>query len=168
MILLAQKRQNLKEFAYKKQGPIDGLVNGILNAVITYFLLSGVDKVLIMSPPGSDFTHSLMGSLLIPAIVIAFSISLMTTNTTIKKGLKGEVEPRLESKVSWTKTAITRGLDRAILNVLVVYGVGGIFVQFSTNFEIGRLAASIAVFIMAVGIAYIESVSATLRTLKLG
>jgi hypothetical protein len=158
----------IKEFAYKKQGPIDGLVNGLLNAVITYFLLSGFDKVPIMSPPGGDFSHSLMGSLLLPAIVIAFAISLMTTNATIKKRLKGDVEPRLESKVSWTKAAITRGLGRAILNVLLVYGVGGIIVQFSPDFEISRLAASFAVLIMAGGIAYMESVSATLRTLKLG
>ena len=34
--------------------------------MITYFLLSGVDKVLIMSPPGGEFTHSLIGSLVGP------------------------------------------------------------------------------------------------------
>ena len=155
---------DIKDFAYKKQAPTDGLVNGILNGIVTYFLLSGYSSVPVLSTPGGDFSHSLLGSLVMPAIVIAFVISLLTTKTTIKKRINGEVTPPLSAGVSWAKRAWQRGLGRAILNVFVVYGLGGIIMQFSPDMRVSRITAAIIVFVMAGGIAYIESVSAVLRT----
>ncbi|MFK5857142.1 MAG: hypothetical protein QM503_13510 [Bacteroidota bacterium] len=158
----------IKDFAYKKQGLTDGLVNGVLNGMVTYFMLSGIDHVAIISSPGGDITKSLMGSMLLPAVIIAFVISLLTTKTTIKKRLKGDVTPKLDSSYSWVKGAIIMGFVRSVVNLLVVYGIGGIFVQIDPNFTLSTTGAAIAVFIMAGVIAYIESVSAIRRTLKEG
>ncbi len=158
----------IKDFAFKKQGLTDGLINGVLNGIVTYFMLSGIDHVAIISSPGGDITKSLMGSMLLPAVIIAFVISLLTTKTTIKKRLKGEVMPKLESTYSWVKGAWIMGLARAIVNILVVYGVGGIFIQINPDFTLSVIGAAIAVFLMAGIIAYIESVSAIRRTLKEG
>lgn len=158
----------IQDFAYKKQGLTDGLVNGVLNGAVTYFMLKGVDHVAIISSPGGDITKSLMGSMLLPAVIIAFVISLLTTKVTIKKRLKGDVLPKLESTYSWVKGAWLMGSIRAIINVLVVYGIGGIFVQINPDFTLSTIGAAIAVFLMAGVIAYIESVSAIRRTLKEG
>ena len=158
----------IKDFAYKKQGLTDGLVNGVLNGVVTYFMLSGIDHVAIISSPGGDITKSLMGSMLLPAVIIAFVISLLTTKTTIKKRLKGDVIPKLDSTYSWVKGAVLMGFVRSVVNLLVVYGIGGIFVQINPDFTLSLIGAAIAVFLMAGIIAYIESVSAIRRTLKEG
>ncbi len=123
---------------------------------------------MIISSPGGDITKLLMGSMLLPAIIIAFVISLLTTKITISKRLKGDVLPKLESTYSWVKGAWLMGLIRAIANSLVVYGIGGIFVQINPDFTLSNLGAAMAVFLMAGVIAYFESVSAIRRTLKVG
>jgi hypothetical protein len=61
----------IREFAFKKQAPVDGLVNAVLNGVITYFLLAGLTDIPVISHPGSAFSQSLLGTLVMPAIVIA-------------------------------------------------------------------------------------------------
>ncbi len=155
---------NIKDFAYKKQAPTDAAVNGVLNGIVTYFLLSGYAAVPVLSPPGGDFSHSLLGTLVPPAIVIAFVISLLTSKATVKKRIKGEVTPPLSAGVSWARRAWQQGLARAILNVFVVYGLGAMIMQISPDIQVPRLAAAIIVFFMAGVIAYIESVSAVLRT----
>ena len=157
----------IEDFAYKKQGPTDAGVNAILNGIVTYFLLSGYNTVAVISAPGGDFTHSLMGTLVAPAVVIAFVISLVTTKATIKKRVKGEVTPALSGGAIWVKAAWGKGLLRAIINILVVYGIGGIIVQISPNLEVSRVAAAIIVGAIAGIIAYIESVNAVLATNKL-
>lgn len=154
----------IKEFAFRKQAPTDAAVNAALNGVVTYFLLSGYTDVPIMSEPGGDFSHSLMGTLIVPAIIIAFVISMLTTRATINKRIKGEVIPPLDPGVSWSKRAWQWGLSRAVLNVFVVYGLGGMILQVSPDLRVSRMAAAIIVAIMAGVIAYIESASAVLRT----
>jgi hypothetical protein len=156
--------RTIKEFAYKKQAPTDAVVNGILNGGLTFFLLSGYSTVPVLSAPGGEFTHSLLGSLVMPAIVIAFVISMMTSKTTIKKRIKGDVTPPLKEGVVWTRKAWKRGIRNAIINIFVVYGVGGMILQFSPDIQIPRLGAALIVFVVAAVIAYIESVSAILNT----
>lgn len=158
---------NIEDFAYKKQGPTDAGVNAILNGVVTYFLLSGYITVAVISAPGGDFTHSLMGTLVAPAVIIAFVISLLTTKVTIKKRVKGEVTPALSDGATWVKGAWGKGLFRALINILVVYGIGGIIVQISPDLEVSRVTAAISVGAIAGIIAYIESVNAVLATNKL-
>jgi hypothetical protein len=158
---------NLEDFAYKKQGPTDAGLNAIVNGAVTYFLLSGYATVAVISSPGGDFTHSLMGTLVAPAVLIAFVISLVTTKGTIKKRVKGEVTPSLPEGLNWSGSAWKKGLIRAVINILVVYGIGGIIVQISPNLEVPRGAAAIIVATIAGIIAYIESVNAVLATNKL-
>jgi hypothetical protein len=155
---------NIKDFAYKKQAPTDAAVNGVLNGFMTWFLLSGFTSVPVLSTPGGDFSHSLLGTLVMPAVVLAFIISMVTSKMTINKRIKGEVTPSLTKGVKWAGRAFKHGIGRAILNVFIVYGLGGIILQFAPDILISRLAASIIVFLMAGILAYIESASAVLRT----
>ena len=154
----------IREFAFKKQAPKDGLVNAVLNGVITYFLLAGVADIPVISTPGSGFTHSLLGTLVIPAIIIAFVISLLTSRIAVKKRIKVEITPPLNAGVPWVKGALKWGIARAVLNVFIVYGLGGMLIQISPDMRVSRLAAAITVFVMAGVLAYIESASAVLRT----
>lgn len=158
---------NIKDFAYKKQAPVDAAVNGVMNGVTTWFLLSGYTTVPILSAPGGDFSHSLLGTLVMPAIIIAFIISMMTSKTTIKKRINGDITPTLNKDVKWAGRAFKQGIFRAVLNVFIVYGLGGLLLQFLPNIQIPRLGAAIIVFFMAGIIAYIESASAVLRTPEL-
>jgi len=154
----------IREFALKKQAPKDGLVNAVLNGVLTYFLLSGVADIPVISPPGSGFSHSLLGTLVMPAIVIAFVISLITSKVAVKKRIKGEILPSLDAGVPWVKVALKWGIARAVLNVFIVYGLGGMLIQISPDMRVSRLAAAVIVFVMAGVIAYIESYFAILKT----
>lgn len=155
---------DIKDFAYKKQAPMDAAVNGIMNGVLTWFLLTGFETVPILSIPGGDFSHSLLGTLVMPAIAIAFIISMMTSKVTVKKRIKGEVTPSLNENVPWARKAFKHGIVRAVLNVFIVYGLGGMIIQFSPEIQITRLTAAIIVFFIAGILAYIESVFAVLKT----
>lgn len=158
------KTLTLKEFAFKKQAPTDALTNAVLNGVMTYFLLSGVTDIPVISPPGSQFSHSVLGTLVMPAIVIAFAISLMTSRTAVKKRIKGEITPPLDAGVPWVKGALKLGIARAVLNVFIVYGLGGMLMQISPDMRMSRLAAAMIVFIVAGLLAYTESTFAVLKT----
>ena len=155
---------SIREFAFKKQAPTDAVVNAALNGAVTYVLLAGYADVPILSQPGGDFSHSLMGTLVAPAIMIAFVISLLTTRATIIKRIKGEVTPALDAGVSWSKHAWKWGLSRAVLNLFVVYGLGAMILQVSPDLRISRITAAVIVAVMAAVLAYIESASAVLRT----
>lgn len=155
---------NIKDFAYKKQAPIDSATNAVINGVVTWFMLSGVSTVAIISGPGDSFSLSLMGSLAMPAVMIAFIISLLTTRATVKKRISGELTPELEAGVSWIPSALKWGFIRAIINIIIIYGIGGIITQFNPDLQISRIWAAILVAMIAAIIAYIESVYAVLRT----
>jgi len=154
----------IREFAFKKQAPVDGLVNAVLNGVITYFLLAGVTDIPVISTPGSGFSHSLLGTLVIPAIIIAFVISLLTSRIAVKKRIKGEITPSLDAGVPWVKGALKWGIARAVINVFVVYGLGGMLIQISPDIRVSRVAATMIVFVVAGVLAYIVSATAVLRT----
>jgi len=154
----------LVEFAFKKQAPMDAAGNAVINAVVTWFMLGGTAFVPVISPPGSEFAKSLLGTLAPPAVVIAFIISIVTTRIAIKKRVKGEVLPSLKEGTPWLGNALKWGLIRAVINVLVVYGVGGIIIQFAPDAQVSRLAATVIVGVIAGGLAYLESATAVLRT----
>lgn len=154
----------LADFAFKKQGPLDAGVTALLNIVITWFLLGGVTSVPVISPPGSEFSKSLLGTLVPPAVIIAFAISILTTKIAVGKRIKGDVLPPLKAGTPWLKHALLWGLFRSVINVLVVYGVGGIIVQFAPVAQVSRMAAAVTVGIVAGLLAYIEAVTAVLRT----
>lgn len=154
----------LADFAFKKQGPLDAGVNGLLNIVIPWFLLGGVTSIPVISPPGSEFSKSLLGTLVAPAVIIAFAISILTTKITVGKRIKGEVIPPLRAGTPWLKRALWWGLFRSVINVLVVYGIGGIIIQFAPGAQVSRMGAALSVGIIAGLLAYIEAVTAVLRT----
>jgi hypothetical protein len=154
----------LADFAFKKQGPLDAGVNALLNIVITWFMLGGVASVPVISPPGSEFSKSLLGTLVPPAVIIAFAISILTTKITVGKRVKGEVLPPLKAGTPWLKRALWWGLFRSVINVLVVYGVGGIIIQFAPGAEVSRATAAATVGLIAGLLAYVEAVTAVLRT----
>ena len=51
-----------------------------------------------------------------------------------------------------------------VINLLVVYGIGGIIIQFSPDIEVPRLAATLIVGFIAAILAYLQSATAVLRT----
>ena len=118
----------------------------------------------VISPPGSEFSESLLGTLVAPAVIIAFAISILTTQITVGKRFRGDVLPPLAAGTPWLKHALTWGLFRSVINVLVVYGVGGIIIQFAPHAQVSRMAATLTVGIIAGLLAYIESATAVLRT----
>lgn len=154
----------LVDFAFKKQAPLDAGTNAVINAVITWFMLRGVTSIPVISPPGSEFAKSLLGTLFPPAVVIAFAISILTSKTAVRKRIKGDVLPPLQAGTSWVKNALKWGLIRAVVNILVVYGIGGIIVQFAPDLQVSRSAAALIVGIIAALLAYLESATAVLRT----
>jgi len=158
--------KTLAEFAFKQQAPMDAAGNMALNAVVTWFLLTGSTIVPVISPPGSVFAKSLLGTLVPPAVIIAFVISIVTTRTAIKKRIKGEVLPPFKEGTPWLGNALKWGLIRAIINILVAYGVGGIIIQFDADAHVSRAAAAVIVGLIAGGLAYLESATAVLRTAK--
>lgn len=160
----ARPPKTLVDFAFKHQAPLDAGSNMLLNAVVTWFMLGGLASVAVISPPGSAFAKSLLGTLVPPAVVLAFVISIVTTRTTVKKRIKGEVLPPLKAGTPWLAKALKWGLIRAIVNVLVVYGVGGIIVQFDADAQVSRLSAALIVGVIAGALAYLESATAVLRT----
>lgn len=155
---------SLKDFALKKQGPVDGIVNAVLNVIIPYLLLGGVASVPVVAPPGSQFSQSVLGSLVVPAIVIAFAISLIATKITINKRVKGEVLPALEPEKPWIKWALGWGLFRSVNNLLVVYGFAGIIEQFYPGAEMSRLSAALTIGAIAGVVAYAQSALTVART----
>ena len=118
----------------------------------------------MISPPGSEFSKSLLGTLVPPAVIIAFAISVLTTKITVGKRIKGHVLPPLEAGTPWLKHALWWGLFRSVINVLVVYGVGGIIIQFAPGAQVSRTVATLTVGIIAGLLAYVEAVTAVLRT----
>jgi len=156
--------RELRDFAFKKQAPSDGIVNAVLNLIVTYFMIGDVALVPVVAPPGSSFSKSVLGSLVVPAVLIAFAISLLTTKITISKRIKGEVVPQLQPGKSWIGWAFGWGLIRAVINLLVVYGIAGIIIQFYPGAEVSRITASVIVAGIAGVLAYIESASAVMRT----
>jgi len=155
---------SLVEFAFKRQAPMDAAGNAVINAVVTWFMLSGAASVPVISPPGSKFAMSLLGTLAPPAVVIAFVISIMTTKTAIKKRVTGKVLPPLKEGTPWLGNALKWGVIRAVINILVVYGVGGIIIEFAPDIQVPRLAAAVIVGVIAAALAYLESATAVLRT----
>jgi hypothetical protein len=160
--------RELRDFALKKQAPSDGIVNTVLNFIATYFMIGSVALVPVVAPPGSSFSKSVLGSLVVPAVLIAFVISLVTTKSTISKRIKGEVVPKLQPGRSWIGWAFGWGLTRAVINLLVVYGIAGVIIQFHPGAEVSRITASVIVAVIAGVLAYIESAYAILRTRELG
>lgn len=156
----------LVEFAFKRQAVTDAIVNAIINMTVTWFVVGAHASLPVISAPGSEFALSLLGSLVPPAVVIAFLISIITTKMTINKRVKGHVLPPLEAGTPWLRKALMWGAIRACINVLAVYGVGGIIVQFVPDLQVTRLPATLIVGIIAGLLAYINSVNAVLRTQK--
>lgn len=154
----------LRDFALRKQAPLDGLVNLTLNLVITYLIISGAGSIPVVAPPGSEFSRSVLGSLVVPAVVIAFAISLLTTRITINKRIKGEVSPPLEPGKRWLNWALGWGLFRALNNLLVVYGVAGIIEQFYPGAQVSPFVAALIVGAVAGIIAYVQSAFTISRT----
>ncbi len=154
----------ISAFALRKQAPVDGLINAMLNGGLTYYLLAGVAYIPVISLPGSNFSHSLLGTLVIPAIVFAFVISLVTSAITVKKRVKGEIIPTLNASAPWVKRALKWGLVHVVFNIFIVYSVGAMLIQVSPDMQVSRMAATGIVFMIAGILAYSESYFAIMRT----
>jgi hypothetical protein len=154
---------SIQYFTFRKQAPKDGLVNGLVTGFITYCLLYNYDTTSMFLPVGAGFFHSLIGTMLVPAIVLAFIISLFTTEEIYEKRVSGELEPILNMKRHWVKRAVSRGLVRALIYLLILLSIGWV-VSYYFNLTLSQLEAALVAGILAFGITYFESVFATLRT----
>jgi hypothetical protein len=154
-------------FAFNKLAPRDGLVNALMTGLITYCLLYNDGTTSILLPFGAGFFHSLIGAMLLPAIVLAFFISLFTTEEVYEKRLRGELKPILKLKYYWFRRAISRGLLRALIYLLVLLSIGWVITRF-TDPTLSQAEAALSAAILAFGITYFESIFAALLTLKEG
>ena len=82
-------------------------------------MLVGVAYVPVISPSGSEFAMSLLGTLVPPAMMIAFAISILTTKIAVKKRITGKVLPPLKKGTPWLGNAVKWGLIGTVINVLV-------------------------------------------------
>ena len=164
--VMANNPVSLKKFAFKMHAPTVAAVNFSINLGFTYLLLSRMEIVPVMALPGSNFTHSLLGSLVVPGIILAFMISLITTWMTIRKRVHGEIIPTLDPGQTWLKHAFGWALFRAVINMTAAYLLGFILLQIRPDMTLSRLKAAVVVGIIVGFLAYMESSAAALRTPK--
>jgi len=160
---------SLEAFAYKKQAPVDALINAVLNTAITLGGLKGLDVVHVVPqpPPTGSFSHSLFGSLFPMAIIMTFVVTLVGVRMTVKKRVAGEVVPGLPAGVTWFKGAV----GTAALRAFAAFGVismFGLVVHYQwPAATVSVTAAAVIVAMVAAVLAYIESVGAVLGTRRL-
>jgi hypothetical protein len=166
---MPENQYSLETFAYRKQAPVDALINAALNTVIALLGLWGMESVHVVPPPPpvGSFTHSLFGSLFPMAIIMTLVVTIVGVRTAVKKRIGGEVTPRLHPKVRWFKSALATG----ILHALAAFGFFSIFALF-IHYEwplatISVPLAAVIVAVVAATLAYIESVAAVLKTQQL-
>jgi len=164
--VMANNPVSLKKFAFKVHSPTVAGVNFSINLGLTYLLLSRMEIVPVMALPCSNFTHSLLGSLVVPGIILAFMISLSTTWMTIRKCVHGEIMPTLDPGQTWLKRAFGWALFRAVINMTAAYLLGFILLQIRPDMTLSRLKAAVVVGIIVGFLAYMESSAAALRTPK--
>ena len=166
---MSEKQHSLETFAYRKQAPVDAVINSVLNTVITLVGLWGMDSVHVVPPPPpvGSFTLSLFGSLFPMAIIMTLVVTIMGVRTTVKKRIGGEVTPQLDPKVRWFKTALATGIFRA----LAAFGFFSIFALIiHYKWPLATISVPLAVAIVAMvaaTLAYVGSVAAVLRTRQL-
>jgi hypothetical protein len=166
---MPENQYSLEGFAYRKQAPVDAVINAVLNTIITLLGLWGMGSVHVVPPPPpvGSFTHSLFGSLFPMAIIMTLVVTIVGVRTTVKKRIAGEVSPRLDPKVRWFKPALATG----ILHALAAFGFFSIFAliihyKWPLATISVPLAAAVVAAVAAI-LAYIESVAAVLRTRQL-
>jgi len=167
---MPDKKYSLEEFAYRKQAPVDTVVNIVINVVIVVVSLWGLGTVDVVPqpPPRGTFGHSLFGSLFPMAVIMTMITTVMGVKTTVKKRIAGEVTPPLNANVRWFKPAFAA----AVLRTFAAFGLismFGLIVHYEWPLAtISVRWAALVVAAVAAVLAYIESVAAVLKTRDMG
>lgn len=163
---MAEKRYSLEQFAYRKQAPVDAIINTVINVIIVLVSLWGLGSVHVVPqpPPVGSFSLSLFGSLFPMAIIMTLMVTIMGVKIAVKKRIAGEVTPPLDPGVRWFKPALATG----VLHALAAFGfisMFGLIIHYLWPLAtISVPLATVVVAVVAAILAYIESVAAVLRT----
>ena len=161
---------SLEQFAYRKQAPVDVVINIVINVVIVLLSTWGLSAVYVVPqpPPVGSFTHSLFGSLFPMAIIMTMITTVAGVGGTVKKRIAGTVSPPLPPGVQWFKPALGAAIFRsfAAFGLVSMFGliVHGVWPLAMVSL---RQPALILAGVAAV-LPYIESVAAVLKTRDLG
>jgi hypothetical protein len=157
---------SLEQFAYRKQAPVDVVINVIINVAIAMKSLWGLGSIAVVPqpPPTGSFSQSLFGSLFPMAIIMTMFTTMLGVRTTVQKRIKGEVRPGLDPNVRWFKPA----LATAVLRSFAAFGLISLF-GLITHYTAPLATVSVQMAWVIVGVlaavlAYIESVAAVLKT----
>jgi hypothetical protein len=161
---------SLEQFAYRKQAPVDVVVNIVINVVIVLASTWGLSAVHVVPqpPPAGAFTQSLFGSLFPMAIIMTMITTVAGVGGTVKKRIAGTVTPPLPAGVRWFKPALAAAIFRSFAAFglismfgLIIHGVWPLAI-------ISVPQAALIVAGVAAALAYVESVAAVLKTRDLG
>ena len=162
--------QSLEQFAYRKQAPVDAVVNIVINVVIVLLSTWGLASVYVVPPPPptGSFTQSLFGSLFPMAIIATMMTTLMGVRGTVNKRIAGDVTPPLPPGVGWFKTALAAAIFRS-LAVFGLFSMFGLITHYAApQAMVSVPVAAIVVAVVAAVLGYAESVAAVLKTRDLG
>jgi hypothetical protein len=167
---MPNEKYSLEEFAYKKQAPVDVVVNVVINVVIVIVSLRGLGTVDIVPqpPPQGTFGHSLFGSLFPMAIIMTMITTVLGVKVTVQKRIAGAVTPPLKPGVRWFKTALSTAIFRSFAAFGLISMFGLIVHAKWPLSTISVQMAAVVVAVVAAILAYIESVAAVLKTRDIG
>jgi hypothetical protein len=163
---MPNKPYPLEQFAYRKQAPLDAIINTVINVIIVLVSLWGLGTVHVVPPPppAGSFSHSLFGSLFPMAVIMTLMTTIMGVRITVKRRIAGEVTPPLDPAVRWFRPALATG----VLHALAAFGlisVFGLIIHYKWPLAmISVPLAAVVVAAVAAVLAYIGSVAAVLAT----
>ena len=167
---MPKKQYSLEQFAYRRQAPMDAIMNTAFNVVLVVASLWGLDSVNVVPPPPREgsFSHSLFGTLLPMAIVMTMVITIVGVRVTVKKRIAGDVHPPLEPGVRWFRHAFTAAIFRAFAAFGLV-SMFGLIIHYAWPLATMSVPlAAVVVGVVAAVLAYVESVGAVLKTRAIG
>jgi hypothetical protein len=161
------EKYSLEQFAYRKQAPLDAIVNIVINVLIVVVSLRGLGSVYVMPPP-LGVGHSLFGSLFPMVMMMTMITTIMGVRVTVKKRIAGEVTPPLDPNVRWFKSAVATAILRAFAAFGFISTLGLIAHYGWPQSTISVQGAVFVVAVVAAVFGYIESVAAALKTRDFG
>jgi len=99
----------------KRRALISGIVAGVLNATILYFVLSGKSQVPLFAFVAEKWNHSLIGALVPRALVISIVITFTTVWITLKAHSQGGIH-----NIPWVRITLIKALVRSVLAFIFV------------------------------------------------
>jgi len=113
-------KNNLRSFAIRR-AITSAIIAGLVNLIIVYFSLRGIDDVPLFASVAEIWNHSLIGALIPRSLVLSFIITITTVFATVKEAsTKSEnISNKLE-KTSWIKIALRKAVMRALIAFVLV------------------------------------------------